>query len=591
MKTRPIFASTAAVVLAVSFWASGVRPGRCAPPRSSVSQPQGTRDRLTASDLLAGRFPEVVHNDYFMAVGESGAAEHSFSGVIHLSETQMNTTRPDRDWSGSGQSYFPELSLRVVRHGDYLIPLDRGIIYSGGRGRSFWSFIASPGRVWHEPGDNGWSRASVPFVFIDNFIGQALNGLATFLFTSGGVSWVAVQITQETSPEYDFSHGDYNAAVAARFEPRDFADAVRAAEEYERELAARPPVESWSVLPLAGFTSSFFNSDIPPESVSSAGLLLDGTLYLQPAETRSGPFPYPQEMRHGVFSVTKTMLMGLSMFYFAERYGEGLFDELITDYVPELAAHPGWRGVTFGNALDMATGTQGTDRDLNFIMARSAADKLSAVRDMPDAAPAPGETFSYASSHTFTLSCALSRYVKTKEGPDADYWLLVRDNVLRPIGAGALPVLRTFEPDGALGTPVGGWGCYPTAVEAVQIGRLMSNEGIHNGRQILNKSKVREALERTSRRGLPTHLAATRYLRSLWIYDVTLSTGLVAAPHMKGHGGNIVFVLPGAVVAVRFADEDNFDMAPMVAVAEVYRRSELPTPDRPDKDKPRGAKK
>jgi hypothetical protein len=490
----------------------------------------------------------------------------------------MNTTRPDRDWSGSGQRFFPAISLPVIRDGDSLIPLERGIIYSGGRGQSYWNFIASPGRVWREPGDQGWSRASMPFVLTDNYIGQALNGLATFLFRSEVISWVAVQITQETSPKMDYARGDFNAAIPARFVPQVFAEAARAVEDRQRELAARPPVQSWSALPAGGFTSSFFKANLPSEAVSIAALLLGGTLYIQPAETRSGPYSYPLEMRHGVFSVTKTLVMGLSMFYFAERYGERVFNELITDYVPELAGHPGWRGVTFGNALDMATGTQGNDRDTNFIRARSTADKLSVVRGMPDASYSPGEHFDYSSSNTFTLSCALNRYVKAKEGPDADFWLLVRDNILRPLGADTMPVVRTIEPDGSIGTPVAGWGCYPTVAETVQIGRLMSEEGMHNGQQILNKNKLREALERTSRRGLSTNLASTRYLHSFWIYDVILSTGLVTAPYMSGHGGNLVLVLPNAAIAVRFADEDNFEVGPMVAVAEFYRRNELLLP-------------
>ncbi len=581
MRLRSVSASLTAVLLALSFWTAEVRLGRCSSPQPSDPPPQGIRDRLTASDLFAGRFPQVVHNEYFLPVGEWASADHAFSGVIYLSETAMNTTRPDSDWSGSGQRHFPAISLPVVRHGDFLIPLERGIIYSGGLGRSFWNVIASPGRVWQEAGDNGWSRASFPFVLTDNYVGQALNGLATFLFTSAGISWVAVQITQETSPKIDYTRGDFNAAIAARFAPQVFADAGLAVEDYERELAARPPVQNWSVLPSGGFTSSFFNANLPPESVSVAALLLNGTLYLQPAETRSGPYPYPLEMRHGVFSVTKTLVIGLSMFYFAERYGERIFDELITDYVPELAGHPGWRGVTFSHALDMATGTRGNDRDTNFIRARSAADKLSVVLGMPDAPYAPGETFNYSSSNTFTLACALNRYVKAKEGPEADFWLLVRDNVLKPLGAETMAVVRTIEPDGAIGTPVAGWGCYPTVVETVQIGRLMSNEGIYDGRQILGKNKVREALERTSRRGLPTYLAFTRYLHSYWIGDFVLSTGRVTAPYMSGHGGNLVLVLPDATIAVRFADEDNFEVAPMVAVAEFYRRNEyLFTPKR-----------
>ncbi len=567
----PLILGTAAVLI-LGFPVEDARPDRLAAPRSAISPPQGFRGQLTASDLLSGHFPEVVHNDYFLPVGDAGAAGHSFSGVISFSETALNTTRPDSDWGGSGQRFFPEFSLPVFRQGDSLIPLERGIVLSGGRGRSFWNVIVSPGRVWREAGDGGWSRASFPFVLTDNYVGQALNGTATFLFTSTGISQVAVQIVQETSPKSDYTRGDFNGAVPARFAPRLFAEAGRAVEDRRRELAARPPIRAWAELPLGGFTRAFFNAGLREETVSFAALFIDGALYVQPAETRAGPYPYPLEMRHGVYSVTKTLVMGLSMFYCAERYGEAIFEERITNYVPELAGHPGWAGVTFGNALDMATGTAGDDRNLDFIRARSAAEKLAVVRGMPDAPYAPGNYFDYSSSNTFTLSCALDRYVKAREGLGADYWLLVRDNVLEPLGAGAMAVERTREPDGTPGPPLAGWSAYPTAVEAVMIGRLISEAGVHDGRQILNGNKVREALERTSRRGLPANLAATRYLHSFWLVDVGLVGGAVTGPYMSGHGGNFVFVLTGEIVALRFADENNFDVAPMIAVAEFYRR-------------------
>lgn len=560
------------VSLGLSFPTAAARSDNQGAEARSVSPPQGVRDRLTAAELRAGRFFEVVHNGYFMPVGAAEAADRPFSGVIHFPETALGTTRPDSDWGGSGQRYFPALSLPVVRAGDELLPLERGIIYSGERGRSFWNVIASPGRVWREAGDGGWSRASLPFVLTDNYVGQALNGLATFLFTPEGVSWVAVQITQETSPKVDYTRGDYWGAIPARFEPRGFAAAARAEADRRRELAARPPVRPWSDLPAAGFTRSFFDSGLPPDTVSSAALFVAGVLYVQPAETRTGAYPYPQEMRHGVYSVTKTLVMGLSMLYFAGRYGDGIFDVPITDYVPELAGHPGWNGVTFGNALDMATGTRGNDRDLDFIRARSTADKLAAVRAMADAPYPPGAYFDYSSSNTFTLSCALNRYVKAREGPAADYWFLVADNVLKPLGAEAMAVVRALEPGGAMGTPVAGWGSYPTVIEAVQIGRLLSGEGAYEGRQILSRDRVREALERTPRRGLAANQPATRYLHSFWLSDIALSVGPMTAPYMSGHGGNFVVVLPGPAIAARFADEQNFEIAPMVAVAEFYRR-------------------
>jgi len=581
MRSRRLLESLMVASLVALVCGADVRTGGDASLRSSLLPPQGIRDKVTASDLHSGHFPEVVHNDYFMPVGRSTAAAYSLSGVIHFFEAEMTTARPDSDWGGTGQRCFPAFSLPVVRYGDHLLPLERGIVYSGGKGRSFWNIIASPGRVWQEASDGGWSRASFPFVLTDNYVGQALNGLATFLFTSSGISSVAVQITQETSPKVDYTRADFSAAVPAQFEPREFEHAGLAIAEYDREIAARPPIKPWAEMPMAAFTRSFFSADLPAESVSMAALFLNGVLHVQPAETRAGLYPYPLEMRHGVYSVTKTLVMGLSMFYFAGRYGESIFDERITDYVPELSGHEGWRGVTFANALGMATGTQGNDRDINFIRARSAGDKLAVVLGMPDAPSAPGEFFNYSSSNTFTLSCALNRYVKTKEGPNADYWLLVRENVLRPLGSEHLAVVRTLEPGGTLGTPVGGWGSYPTVVEAAQVGLLLSNEGAYEGRRLLNGNKVKEALERMSRRGLPTGQPGTRYLHSIWTSDVSLSTGLVTAPYMSGFGGNLVVMLPGRIVALLFADECDPQIAPMIAVAAYYRREQ----DRLDRER------
>jgi hypothetical protein len=531
----------------------------------------GSRDKLTAADLLTGTLTGIVRNDYFIPVGKALPAAHSLSGLISFRETALNSTRPDSDWSGSGQSYFPEFTLPVVLRGGELLPLERGIIYSGNKKRSFWNVIVSPGRVWKEAGDGDYSRASFPFVFTDNYVGQALNGLATFLFKADGISFVAVQITQETSPAVDYTRGDAYGVIAASYEPRTFPDSAAAVQAREAELAARPVVKDWSELRAAGLTRSFFSGGLAFESVSSAALLLDGILYLQPAGTRSGPYPYPLEMRHGVYSVTKTLVMGLSIFALAARYGGDIFSALITDYVPALAAQSGWRGVTFEHAFDMATGTQGNDENLDFIRARSVADKLAVVRAMPDAPYAPGEYFNYASSNTFTLSCALNAYVKAREGPNADFWDIVCDTVLRPLGIEFMPVVRTIEPDGSRGTPVAGWGSYPTVIESARVGELFSREGLFNGRQLLDGARVREALERTARTGYITYSASLRYLHSIWHEDVYLSTGLVKSPHMNGRGGNYVLILPGPIVGVCFADEGAQSVPYMVAVAEFYR--------------------
>jgi CubicO group peptidase (beta-lactamase class C family) len=565
------FLSVMIFLLAGKMWAVAESQNN-----NRVDPPQGVRDKLTFDDLMNGNFPELVHNDYFMPIGSNVPPAHLLSGEIRFSESVMNTNHSESTWLGRGMRFFPAFSVSVISYGEHLIPLDREIILSGNEQNSFWNIIVSPGRVWQEPGDNGFSRASLPFTFTDNYIGQARNGLATFIYNSFELSEVAIQITQETSPVDGYEISNFRGMIPVRYTPRFFEDSERMIRDFEEELASRPPVRPWSELPLGGFTGDFFRGAMLPLEVSMAALFLDGQLYVQPARTRSGLYPYPLEMRHGVFSVTKSLAMGLSMFFAAERYGEDIFDELIVDYVPVLADHPGWQGVTFEDVLCMATGTQGSDSGDNigpFIDARTSEEKIAAIGVLPDAAPAPGTTFNYASTNTFVLSYALNQYVKAKEGSDADFWSMVKKNVLRPLGIPHLPLARTIESDGKLGTPVMGWGSYPTVIEAAKIGQLLHNEGKLGGKQVLNEFRVKEALYRTFRAGYDAgsgHGLPREYLHSMWINNIGLSIGVVTLPSMNGHGGNFVVILPSGVIAIRFSDANQYDISHMVAVAEFY---------------------
>ncbi len=545
----------------------------------SIEPPHGTRDKLTATDLLNGSYNELVHNDYFMPIGDTLPPAHQLSGVIQFSESGMTTNHSDSDWMGSGHRIFPGFSLPVVSHGEHLIPLKRGITYSGDINNSFWNIIVSPGRVWQEPGDNGYSRASFPFVLTDNYIGQARNGIATFVFNSSEISSIAIQITQETAPVDGYSLTNFVGKIPAQYSPEIFENVNEHILKFKEEQAKKPLICLWLELPYAVFTQSFFRGGLKPDTVSMAALFLDSQLYIQPAHTRTGLYPYPAEMRHGVFSVTKSIGMGLSMFYAAERYGEDIFDELITDHVPILSDHPGWQGVTFENVLNMATGTQGSDQGddiVPFIIARNAEEKISAISMLPDSSSLPGEDFNYASTNTFILSYALNQYVKAKEGPDADYWELVREHVLKPLGIEHLPLTRTIEEEGRLGIPIMGWGSYPNVCEAAKIGKLLCDEGSFEGQQLLNRNKVREALYRTPKTGLgagTSYGRAQRYLHTMWIIHTALSTCDIYAPSMSGHGGNRVVMLPSGVVAIRFGDANFYDIAQMVAVAELYHSS------------------
>jgi hypothetical protein len=531
-------------------------------------------------DLFGGAAPGVVHNSYFTPLGGVLPTSHRLCGTLHFAETPMATTHPDSGWMGSGQTLFPAFSLPVVTVDDWLIPLERDLILSGrgagGRGRSLWNIIANPGHVWEEPGDGGLSRATLLLTFTDNYVGQARNALATFVFSESEVSSAAVQITQETAPNDEYLRTDFSALVPLNLESDCPAGAEGAIAAFGRERASRLPLRQWSDLPDAGSSYSVSRNGFADTDVSALALLMDGQLYQQTVATRSGPHPWPQWMRHGVFSVTKTLGLGLSMFYLAHRYGDAIFEEQIVDYVPELADHPGWHGVTFHHALNMVTGTAGGERGAAigpFIQARSAASKIAAIHAYPDAPPAPGTEFTYYSTHSFVLSQAMNNYVRVREGPNADYWTMVSEDVLEPIGVPHLPLSRSFENDGRLGTPIMGWGSYPDVDAAAKVAQLLQDEGVFQRRQLLSRAKVREALRRAGRDDYPTGNSAERYLHSVWTVRIDVGPCAIDVPTMSGHGGNHVMMLPSGLSVVRFMDADDYEVSYATRAAEMYRSS------------------
>lgn len=316
------------------------------PPAPTPVPPAAVRDRLTVGDLLGASPPGIVHNAYYQPVGSVRTTSNALCGTLHFAETRMDTAHPDSDWRGAGQTLFPAFSLPVVAWNDRLVPLERDLILSGhgagGRGRSVWNVVANPGHVWEEVADAGYSRAAFPFTLTDNYVGQARNGLATFVFDRVGVSSAAIQITQETAPVSEYVRANFSALVPVTWDPQCPAVAETEKSGFERELAARLPLRPWSALPNADSSRTIARGAFADTDFSALALLMDGQLYQQEVATRSGPHPWPEWMRHGVFSVTKTLGLGLSMLYLAQRYGDAVFDQRIVDYVPGLAGHPGW---------------------------------------------------------------------------------------------------------------------------------------------------------------------------------------------------------------------------------------------------------
>ena len=548
--------------------------------RAPVAAPGTTRDRLTATELLspppegAGR---PIHNDYFLPIGPAGPPRHTLRGILTV---PSYTPAPTHLGCDVRTQVFPGFSVAFFTEGGRLVPVLRDVI-PGTR------VILSRGWAWSEPADGGFSRASFPFVVTDDNTNFTHNAIATFVYDDTRASSLAVQLVQETARWAKVDSAD---RVPMTYTPGPIADEAAQRAELAAVLKAEVPMRPWSSLGAASALADF-DGDTRTEDVSASGLVMDGALYVTGCNTRYGPFPYCRQMRHGVFSVTKSLGAALALLRLAQKYGDGVFDAELTDYLPD-GAHAGWNKVTFAQTLGMATaiGDEKPVREPNDIFAdenrpkmfeflgkRSAREKLDLALSYRRYPWDPGEVLRYNSTQTFVLAWAMDAYLKRREGPEANLWDMMRREVFRPIGILDTPLMYTHEPNGALGLPILGYGMYLTVDDTAKLAGLLQAGGRHAGVQILSPTRLADALYRTNpRAGLPTgginQFGEGRYHLSFWSVPYRTAAGCnVRIPFMAGYGGNVVMLLPNGISAFRFSDGGNLDVDSMVLAGEALR--------------------
>jgi hypothetical protein len=554
---------------------------------AALAQPRITAAELGATSSSAG----LVDNSAFTPSAHAAAAHEPFFGTLRLGESPMRST-PARIAAalvlGRDPQLFPAAEMAFFTDAGDLIPFSEEVIRvaSAERGRSFWDVIVQPGRVWSEPEDGDWSRAAFPFALVNSIEGETHNGLATFLYRGTQVSNVRFQIVQQTAPfliETRFTaaglaHASFAAASVDRL------PALRARRAAQRRDAVR--IAGWATLAaqVGADRLQGFDGRVRPADLVLSGLDYHGTFYLKECTSAAGPLPWCDRARFGVWSATKTAANETALLRLAQKYGPGVFELKIRDYVREAAAYPGWSRVRFEDAIDMATGigngsTRSSPNDINdgyafpdpaydrWYAARSVDEKLAVMlRDGRVYPWGPGKVARYRDQDMFILGVAMDRFLKSKEGPGADLWTMLEREVFEPIGIHQAPINRTLEPDGAPGQPLMAYGYYPTVGDLVRIARLYQSGGKAGGRQLLYAARVRELLAGTTPKGLPTgeHLAGgeTTYTNAFWVSAYTAARGCrLFYPRMLGWGGNIVALLPQGLTGIRLAKGDDSDLA------------------------------
>src|SRR5215813_4371285 len=533
-----------------------------------------------------------------MPIGSTGPSRHSLRGTLTVPALKLSSAH---NGCAGLPSPLPAFTMQFLTHGDHLVPAIRTIIWSSDHR---FGIILSPGRIWSEPGDQDLSRASFPFAIVNSIDNGTLNGLATFVFDDARVSNLRVQITQETMP---WARYDYWGQVPMTYARATVPDEARLLAQFESEQRLESPIKPWSALPVGAPSPALdaFDGSAVPDDISVSGFVIDGVVYAKNCHTRSGPYPYCRHMRHGVFSVTKSLGAAIALLRLAAKYGDGVFEEKIADYVRVTATHDGWKNVTFADALSMAVpiGDIGPRRDWPdpapdenqpkmlawLIKARTAQEKLDHGFNYGRYSWERGEVVRYNTIVTFTLAAAMDAYLKSKEGPNAHLWDMVTDEVYRPIGILYAPMMHTVEPDGSRGIPILGFVLTPTIDDVAKLVNLLQARGQHHGTQILSAAKIDEALRRTAT-GLstrvPSRFGDQRYHLSFWSLPYRTARGCsYDIPNMWGYGGNFVVLLPNGVSAFRFADGDTHDPETMILASEAIRPlcATAPPASSPDK--------
>ncbi|HEX2524900.1 MAG TPA: hypothetical protein VHL31_01175, partial [Geminicoccus sp.] len=216
---------------------------------TSAADAQSARMDLTAAQLRDGTILKLHDNQAFLPPDGARAPLEPFSGTLRLSEVEMTTEKifKVRQVLGKDPKIFPSVALSFFTEGSDLVPLTQDVIRAGStaQGRSYWDIIVQPGRVWSEPGDDGWSRASFPFALMHSLEGETHNGVATFLYKGSEVTGLQFQVIQQTSPYYIEDYFTAWGRAPASFTELGETETSLPRERYRQALAHQVEIRPW----------------------------------------------------------------------------------------------------------------------------------------------------------------------------------------------------------------------------------------------------------------------------------------------------------------------------------------------------------
>jgi CubicO group peptidase (beta-lactamase class C family) len=542
--------------------------------------------RITIDDLTSDSVVDcAIPNSAFFPSAQALSARHELAATLNIAQTPMHlslASGTERCYLGKRIDLFPRCALEFITSEATLLPVNRGI-QRPLSGESYWDIIVSPGRIWAEAEDKGWSRAAFPFVLSHSMENDAHNGLGLFFFNESNVSQLRFQITQQTAPYLLPKRFDAWGQLKLVPMPIKVADPASVRADFRLEVDGYLPIKPLTAIATPDMLSES-RFDPGAETAITYGLMTANEIYASPAVTRQGACPFQQQMRHGSWSMAKSAAATLSMLRLARLYGDQVIDLRVADYVDVSGSHSGWNDVTLGDCLNMATGigdgqttaepidikaddkhdpdvsSQGAALYRQWYEKPSAMAKLDACLSYGNYPWGPGKVARYRDPDLYMAGVVMDNYYKSRAGAGADLWQMMSDDVYRAIGIHHLPMNRTIEADGSTGLTLMAFGLFLTLDDMAKIANLIHRGGRVDTRQLLNPDLLAAAIDQRFAKGLPTGYNTVdgpiTYHMAFWHYPYKSQSGQIYyIPAMRGYGGNILLLLPNGMSAFRIAND------------------------------------
>ena len=453
-------------------------------------------------------------------------------------------------------SQLPRIKLKFSIENSKFIPDSRSLQSTA---NLFWDVQYGVGDVWYD--EFGNIRSSFPFSLIQKNQNCVHNGVILFDMTEdGGVSNLVYQVASETCSYFKFDLiGSFEAFISETESSKPI-DGIN----YQEWSQSNIPLKSISKL---GESSKYLGStkEVAPENMTIYGFYDGEFHYRGGCLTRKGRYPYCSELLVPSFSIAKSIFASNAMSLLEIDF-PGVKDSFISDYVPECSAKK-WRGVTFENTLDMATGQYQYEKfySEDWYLTKEGFSKLYKHKDKINFSckvfkkkTIPGKKFSYHSSDTYILGTALNNFYKAKVDPTGDIYSHLLVPLWKSLGLSDSlhEVTRSID---EIRQPYAEMGMFLVSDDVVKLGKyfLGKKKEVHQG-------ILFNALQKNNdNHGLVAIKNVLYYNKGFWTKKFSgKQFGCPSdlwIPFMSGFGGITIVLLPNDTVYYYFSDGDEFE--------------------------------